>query len=189
MRPRSGYRDRHCSQHLTGRRQAMYVCMRAHAALPSVFLHLCVQRTTIPTDPPKSRQHQTADPSFLPLPICNSLPERKKVWVPYHWYMQLSASLCKGSPVSAAPGTPCPLFFVGSAPTQGCLCADALLTQLGPVLPSRHASTWARTTLLCRAPSAPAGPTLACGTWLSRRCPPPALLGASTLGFGELPQR
>ena len=46
----------------------MYVCTRAHAALPSVFLHLCVQRTTIPTDPPKSRQHQTADPSFLPLP-------------------------------------------------------------------------------------------------------------------------
>lgn len=152
------------------------MCMRYYAALPPVFLHLCVQRTTIPTDPPKSRQHQTADPSFLPLRICNSLPREEKVWVPYHWYMQLSASLCKGSPVSAAPGHPALSSSWALLLHRAALCGR-LLTQLGPVLPGRHTSTWAQTALLCRAPC-PAGPTLACGTWLSWRCPPPALPGS-----------
>lgn len=165
------------------------MCACVHTLHCRLYSCICVYREPqFPlTHPSPGSTRQLILPFFLS-PFATPSP-RGKVWVPYHWYMQLSASLCKGSPVSAAPGTPCPLFFVGSAPTQGCLCADALLTQLGPVLPGRHASTWARTTLLCRAPSAPAGPTLACGTWLSRRCPPPALLGASTLGFGELAQR
>ena len=91
-RPRSGYQDHHCFWHLIGQRQAMYVCMHAHMnVLPSVFLHLCIRKTMIPTDIPKPNQHQRADSTFLPLPSCNSLPRGRKSG--YHWYMQLSASL------------------------------------------------------------------------------------------------
>lgn len=125
-----------------------------------------------------------------PQGTCNSLPERKKVWIPYHWYMQLSISLpgCKKPLVSAAPGIPCPLF-VGSAQTQGRPSVDALITQLGPALPGRHPSTWARTALLCRAPSAPAGPALGFSTPGSAlRCAPSPTPSAPCPGLAYLPE-
>ena len=169
----------------------MCVCMCAHTnVLPSVLLHLCIRKTTIPTDISKPNQHQRADSTFLPLPTCNSLPERKKVWIPYHWYMQLSISLpgCKKPLVSAAPGIPCPLF-VGSAQTQGRPSVDALITQRGPALPGRHPSTWARTALLCRAPSAPAGPALGFSTPGSAlRCAPSPTPSAPCPGLAYLPE-